>query len=64
VAELAKKYTHFTVDDVTIGPGKIVPRCEALDISRSTEELGYRPRYDLEEGIETYADWLGKMRRN
>jgi nucleoside-diphosphate-sugar epimerase len=60
VAELAQKHTHFPVE-VEIGPGKIMPRCEALDISRAAEELGYQPRYSLEEGIQLYAHWLGKM---
>jgi nucleoside-diphosphate-sugar epimerase len=60
VAELAQKYTHFPVG-VEIGPGKIIPRSEALDIRRATEELGYRPNYSLEEGIRLYADWLGRM---
>jgi len=60
VVELAQKYTHFPVE-VEIGPGRIIPRSEALDISRATEELGYRPNYSLEEGVKLYADWLGKI---
>lgn len=60
VVELAQKYTHFPVE-VEIGPGRIVPRSEALDISRAKEELGYRPNYSLEEGVKLYADWLGKI---
>jgi len=57
VAEIAQKYTHFPVT-VEIGPGKMMPRCEVLDIRRAVEELGYRPNYSLEEGIKLYADWL------
>jgi nucleoside-diphosphate-sugar epimerase len=60
VAKLAQKYTHFPVE-VEIGPGKIIPRSEALDIRRAMEELGYRPAYSLEEGIRLYADWLGRV---
>jgi nucleoside-diphosphate-sugar epimerase len=60
VAELAQKYTHFPVE-VEIGPGKIMPRCEALNITRAREELGFQPKFSLEEGIKLYADWLGKM---
>jgi nucleoside-diphosphate-sugar epimerase len=60
VAQLAQKHTHFPVE-VEIGPGKIMPRCEALDIRRAKEELGYQPHYRLEEGIKLYADWVGKM---
>ena len=59
VVELAQKYTHFPVE-VEIGPGRIIPRSEALDIRRAMEELGYRPNYSLEEGIKLYADWLGR----
>jgi len=62
VAELAHKYTHFPVE-VEIGPGRLMPRCEALDISRAVQELGYQPCYGLEEGVRLYADWLGKMVR-
>lgn len=60
VVELARKYTHFPVE-VEIGPGRIMPRSEALDISRARQELGYSPNYDLEEGMRLYADWLGMM---
>ena len=60
VAELAQGSTHFPVT-VEIGPGKMMPRCEALDIKRAMEELGYRPNYSLQEGVKLYADWLGKM---
>lgn len=60
VAELARNYSHFSTE-VEIGPGKLMPRCEALDITRAKEELGFQPRYDLEEGIKIYADWLGKV---
>lgn len=60
VVGLTRKYTHFPVD-VEIGPGKVMPRCEALNITRAREELGYRPRYQLEQGIKLYADYLGKM---
>ncbi len=60
VAELAQKYTHFPVE-VEIGPGKLMPRCEALNIKRAAEELGYQPKYHLEEGIKLYADWLGNI---
>jgi len=62
VAELAQECTHFAVT-VEIGPGKMMPRCEALDITRAMEELGYRPHYSLQEGMKLYADWLGMMLR-
>lgn len=62
VAELAKKHTHFPVP-VQIGPGELMRRSEALDITRATEELGYSPRTSLEEGIKRYADWLKQRPR-
>jgi nucleoside-diphosphate-sugar epimerase len=60
VAELAQKFSHFTVP-VELGPGKLMERAEALDISRAREELGFEPRYSLEEGIRRYANWLEKV---
>jgi nucleoside-diphosphate-sugar epimerase len=57
VVALARKHTHFAAD-VEIGPGALMRRSEALDISRARRELGYEPKYELEEGIRLYADWL------
>jgi len=34
--------------------------CEALDISRAREELGFEPKYSVEEGVQKYARWLEK----
>lgn len=58
VADLAQRYSHFPVS-VDLGPGELMQRCEALDITRAKEELGYEPRYGIEEGVRRYADWLG-----
>jgi nucleoside-diphosphate-sugar epimerase len=60
VAQLAQKHSHFPVK-VKLGPGQLMQRCEALDIGRAREELGYQPKYDLEEGVMLYADWIKKM---
>ena len=57
VAELARKYSPFPVK-VELGPGEIMQRCEALDISRAREELGFEPEYSVEEGVKKYADWI------
>jgi nucleoside-diphosphate-sugar epimerase len=38
-------------------------RCEALDISRAREELGFEPKYSVEEGIKKYADWMQQVRQ-
>ena len=62
VTELAQKYSHFP-SKVEIGPGKLLPRSEALEITRAQEQLGYEPKYTLENGIKLYADWLAKMSR-
>ncbi len=59
VAELAQKYSSFKVN-VELGPGELMQRAEALDISRAREELGYKPQYDIEEGIKKYAAWMKK----
>lgn len=60
VAELAQKYSPFKVN-VELGPGELMQRAEALDISRAREELGYEPRYGIEEGIQKYAAWMEKV---
>ena len=60
VVKLSQKYSRFNVD-VELGPGKLMQRCEALDISRAREVLGYEPKFNLEEGIQRYADWLYKV---
>lgn len=60
VAELAQKYSPFKVK-VKLGPGILMPRAEALDISRAREELGFEPRYDVETGIKKYAEWMKKI---
>ena len=57
VAELSRKYSPFAVK-VELGPGELMQRCEALDISRAREELGYEPEYSVEEGVKKYADWI------
>ncbi len=41
-----------------IGPGTLMPRCEALSINLAAEELGYKPRIGLEEGIAEYLEWI------
>ncbi|MEE8540981.1 MAG: NAD(P)-dependent oxidoreductase [Desulfobacterales bacterium] len=60
VVELAQRYSPFAAT-VELGPGKLMERCDALDISRAREELGFEPQYSLEEGIQRYADWLKMM---
>ncbi len=57
VATLCQKYSSFPVK-VDLGPGELMQRCEALDISRARRELGFEPEYSIEEGIQKYARWL------
>lgn len=59
-AALSQKHSHFPVK-VDIGPGTLMPRCNALDITRAKEEFGYTPKYDLEAGIQDYAEWIKKQ---
>jgi nucleoside-diphosphate-sugar epimerase len=62
VAELSRKLSAFPVK-VELGPGELMQRCEALDISRARKELGFEPKYSVEEGIRKYADWIKKEMR-
>jgi len=61
VAALARGCSRTPVS-VEIGPGVLMPRAEALDITRARAELGYEPRVALEDGIERYAAWLSRTR--
>jgi nucleoside-diphosphate-sugar epimerase len=61
-AELAQQYSAFAVT-VELGAGELMQRCEALDISRARAELGFEPRYTLEQGVQRYAEWLQKQLR-
>jgi len=61
VVALTQKYTHFPVA-VDIGPGTLMPRCKALDITRAKEALGFSPKYTLDTGIEQYADWMARIK--
>ncbi|MFQ6066237.1 MAG: NAD-dependent epimerase/dehydratase family protein [bacterium] len=56
---LAQKYSDKPTQ-VQIGPGKLFPRGETLDISLAKEELGFSPQYTVEEGMREYARWVKK----
>jgi len=60
---LAQKYSDKPTP-VKIGPGKLFPRGETLDISIAKKELGFHPRYNVEEGMREYAQWVRKNRRS
>jgi len=57
VIRLAKKYSHFPFE-VEVGIGKLMKRCEALDISKAREDLGYQAKVGIEEGIKRYSNWI------
>jgi len=56
---LAQKYSDKPTQ-VDIGPGKLLPRGETLDISLAKEELGFYPQYTVEQGMKEYARWVKK----
>jgi nucleoside-diphosphate-sugar epimerase len=60
MVRLARACSH-TPTDVDLGPGKLFPRGETLDISLAREELGFSPLYSVEQGIREYGEWV---RRN
>ncbi len=61
VAELAEQYSRYDVN-VAMGPGMLMQRCEALDISRAQTELGFEPQFDVQTGIRKYAAWMDEVR--
>lgn len=44
--------------DVSIGPGRIMPRGPSIDSSRLRQELNFEAEYDLAAGVEEYRQWL------
>lgn len=60
VAELCRQYSSYPVK-VRLGPGQLMQRCEALDISRAKKELGFEPEYSVEDGIRLYAAWMKQV---
>jgi nucleoside-diphosphate-sugar epimerase len=54
-------YNIATGEPKSVGPGELMQRCEALDISRAREELDFQPQYGLEEGVQKYAAWLERI---
>jgi nucleoside-diphosphate-sugar epimerase len=48
--------------DLDLGPGLIMPRSPSLDSSRLRKEVGWEPRYSLEQGLAEYAGWIQELR--
>lgn len=63
IVRLAQKYSDKPTS-VKIGAGKLFARGETLDISIAKKELGFHPRYSVEEGIKEYARWVKENRRS
>lgn len=59
LVEIVKKYSSSPCQ-VKIGPGKLFPRGETLDITLAREELGFNPEYKIEEAVAEYAGWIKK----
>src|SRR6056297_1465609 len=57
VAALAAKIASGN-QPATIGPGTLMPRCEALSIELARVELGYEPLISLKQGLQEYYDWI------
>jgi nucleoside-diphosphate-sugar epimerase len=58
VAERVKRM--FPDAEINIGPGTITILDENAEfsIAKAQRILGYQPKYDLQTGMETYAEWL------
>ncbi len=61
VVRLAQKYSP-TPTEVVLGPGKLFPRGETLDVSIAKKELGFRQLYGIEEAMKEYAEWIQRNR--
>ncbi len=62
LARLAQKYSDQP-RETHIGPGKMFPRGETLDITLAKKELGFEPRYTMERAMAEYAEWVKRNRR-
>lgn len=63
VAEMVKKYIPGAI--IELGPGELLPSAYgSLDISRARSELGFEPRYGIEEGVKDYIDEVRARRRD
>ena len=62
-----------TLKDIAAAIKKMIPDCHielkgqvsprpvhTVDISRLRDEFGYKPEYDLEQGVREYIDWVVK----
>jgi len=59
LVEISREHSSSSCK-VKIGPGKLFPRGETLDISLAKKELGFEPKYTIEEAVAEYANWIRK----
>jgi nucleoside-diphosphate-sugar epimerase len=59
-ADLCARLSPYGVS-ARIGPGRMMPRCSALDISRAGKDLGFTPQTGFEEGVRRYRDWIKEV---
>ena len=46
--------------DLSIGPGRLMPRGPSIDSSRLKQELNFEAEYDLASSVEEYRKWLSE----
>ncbi len=49
--------------ELSIGPGRIMPRGPSIDSTRLRGELGFSPEYDIAKGVTEYAAWIRQMKK-
>ena len=47
--------------ELSIGPGRIMPRGPSIDCTRLRDELGFSPEYDIARGVAEYAEWISQL---
>ncbi len=64
VGETAEKAARIAPENspAEIGPGTLMPRCEALSIDLAQTELGYQPKISLDEGLREYYEWIRSIK--
>ena len=58
IAEVAKRVLPQAEVRLAPGPDPLDNEQETFDIGAARADLGYAPRYGLEEGIRAYAAWI------
>jgi len=64
VGEIARMCAALVPENrpAEIGPGTLMPRCEALSIDNARKDLGYEPRVSLDDGLREYLEWIRNFR--